>query len=122
MPFNEEEEQEGILEITDDYIDINVGPSEWFNENGNHILEQDYRVNGEVWRVHKSDADPYPSKPHAHCIAGAKRFIGCTLHLGTGILYEKRTSLNRRLDRDQFERLIKLIQPKFPDIKLPLPD
>jgi len=24
------------------------------------------RANGEVWEVHKTDADPYPSDPHAH--------------------------------------------------------
>lgn len=72
-----------IVAETNLTIDVAVGFSRWVNLAGRHILECDYRVGGEVWRVHKNDADPYPSRPHAHCIAGANRFKGCTLHLGT---------------------------------------
>ena len=109
-----------IIDDTDDYIDICLGVSEWQAPDGMYILEEDYRVKGEVWRVHKSDADPYPSNPHAHCVGGAKRFVGCTLHLGTRELFNKRKNLGRLLEQKQFDRLIELIRPKFPDIKLPL--
>jgi hypothetical protein len=110
----------GILADADDHIDLSVGISQWQMLNGLFVLEEDYRVKGEVWRVHKADADPYPSRPHAHCIDGADRFIGCKLHLGSAELYRGRKSLGRRLDGKQFAQLIGLIQPKFPHIVLPL--
>jgi len=105
----------------DEYIDVCVGVSQWKTPDGRFfILEEDFRVNGEIWRVHLNDADPFPSVPHAHCIDGSPRFVGCTLHLGTGEVFRKRDSLNRRLSVGQFMRLIEMIQPKFPHIKLPL--
>ena len=119
--MDEDEEQIGILADTETYVDACVGISEWQLPDGRHILEEDYRVKGEVWRVYKSDADPYPSNPHAHCVGGAKRFISCTLHLGTAELFNGRKPLGRRLDAKQFETLIELIKPKFPSITLPLP-
>src|SRR3989454_10313685 len=99
-------------------IDIDVGVSSWQQMGTNrYILEEDFKVSGDIWRVHLNDADPYPSKPHAHCIGGTKRFIGKKLHLGTGQLFESNnTPLNRRLAKQQFSRLIELIQPKFPGI------
>ncbi len=68
----------------------------------------------------KGDADPYPSRPHAHGVGGAKRFMGLTLHLETGELYDGRKALGRFLHPDQFERLIVMIRPTFPDIERPL--
>lgn len=111
---------QGVLADTSAYVDATVGVMEMILANGYGILEEDYRVKGEVWRVHKGDADPYPSKPHAHCVGGAKRFVGLTLHLGTAELYDGRKPLGRFLSPYQFDRLIEMIQPKFPDIKLPL--
>ncbi len=114
------EDNNEYIDDQDTYIDVCLGIAKWQTPEGWYISEKDYRVKGEVWRVHKSDADPYPSKPHAHCIAGADRFIGCTLHLGTRELFKKRKKLGRLLEQKQFDRLIELIRPKFPDIKLPL--
>lgn len=102
------------------YVDVCVGAVQMQSLDGRCILEEDYRVKGEVWRVHKSDADPYPSNPHAHCVGGANRFVGLTMHLGTAELYDGRKAIGRRLEASQFFRLIQLIQPKFPHIKLPL--
>ncbi|MEM5433476.1 conserved hypothetical protein [Cupriavidus taiwanensis] len=99
------------------YVDVCVGAATWKTRDGRYILEEDFKVSGEVWRVHKSDADPYPSNPHAHCVGGAKR---CTLHLGTAQLYRKRDALGRFLEPSQFERLLELIRPKFPGIIFPL--
>lgn len=110
-----------FLEDTTDHVTVCLGVSGWMNDRGRWIVEDDYRVNGEVWRVHKSDADPFPSRPHAHCIAGAKRFVGCKLHLGTRELYSGNRSIGRFLQPKQFDRLIELIRPKFPEIILPLP-
>ena len=87
----------------------------------NAIVEQrDYKVSGEIWQVHKSDADPFPSKPHAHCIGGRVAYVGCKLHLGTRQLYRGPNPLDRYLHQKQFMRLIELIRPKFPEIELPL--
>lgn len=117
-----EEENEGILiQDTMEFVEISVGISQWKSADGRYLLEEDFKVSGEVWRVHKSDADPYPSNPHAHCVGGKDRYIGCTLHLGTGELFRKRKSLGRFLEPHQFERLLALIAPKFPHLTFPLP-
>lgn len=110
-----------VLADTSDFTDVTIGVSEWQTLDGRYVLEEDYRVAGEVWRVHKNDPDPHPSLPHAHCVAGADRFVGCKLHLGTGQLYKGRNALNRKLSRKQFEQLIAQIQEKFPDAIFPLP-
>ena len=121
---DETAEQNGnasILDETAEYVDVTVGVSAWQETaSERHILEEDYPVSGEVWRVRKSDADPFPSSPHAHCLHGRRRFIGCKLHLGTAELYDGRKPLGRRLHKKQFEQLIDLIRPKFPGITLPL--
>jgi hypothetical protein len=41
------------------------------------------------------DAVSNPSNPHAHCVGGAKRFIGCKLHLGTAQLFKRSEPLGR---------------------------
>jgi hypothetical protein len=111
---------ETLVGETNEYVDVTVGDSQWVTAEGLFFLEEDFRVSGEVWRVHKGDADPYPSKPHAHCIAGANRFVGCKLHLGTRELYRGSKSLGRYLHQKQFDVLIELIRPKFPGLTLPL--
>ena len=35
-----------------------------------------------IWRIHKNDADPFPSNPHAHNVES-----GLKLDLSTGALY-----------------------------------
>jgi hypothetical protein len=113
---------EEIVENKADYISVCVGVAEWTLSDGRFVMEKDYRVDGEIWRVNKYDADPLPSRPHAHCIEGAVRFVGCKLHLGTAELYSpKNKPLGRYLYQKQFERLISLIRPKFPGLVLPLP-
>lgn len=112
---------DGVIEISEQFITVCCGVSLWTKANGRLHLEEDYRVAGEVWRVHKNDADPYPSRPHAHCIGGARRFVGCKLHLGTRQLFTgSNEPLDRFLAQAQFDRLIELISPKFPEIVLPL--
>lgn len=119
--MSENSESELILEETQSHVDVCVGVSQWQKADGRYILEEDYRISGEVWRVHKGDADPYPSSPHAHCVGGSKRFIGYTLHLGSAELFNKREGTGRYLERNQFERLLELIGPKFPHLTFPLP-
>jgi len=49
------------------------------------VLDEKVRIKGEIWLIHRYDADPFPSNPHAHH-AGT----GLKLHLGNGRLYRKR--------------------------------
>jgi hypothetical protein len=109
-----------IVDKSDDYISVNCGVALWEMANGLVWLEEDYRVAGEVWRVHLSDPDPLPSDPHAHCIDG--KFKSSKLHLGTRQLFtSKNKPLDRYLQRRQFDMLIEQVQRKFPHITFPLP-
>lgn len=49
------------------------------------LYEQQVKHKGEVWVIHKNDADPHPSIPHAH-----NYDANLKLHLGNGDLYKKR--------------------------------
>jgi hypothetical protein len=113
---------EEIIKESEDSIDFCLGDCQWVNAEGRFILEEDFSVGGEIWRVNKYDADPLPSNPHAHYIAGKERFVGCKLHLGTAVLYRGREPLGRKLYTKQFQRLIDIIRPKFPNLILPLPN
>jgi hypothetical protein len=115
-------DEDRIVEEGDEYIAVSCGTSQWMEASGLYWLEKDYRVGGEVWRVHKNDPDPYPSRPHAHCIGGRQRFLGCKLHLGTRQLFSSsNVPLDRFMDEKQFTRLIELVRRKFPELVLPLP-
>jgi len=46
------------------------------------LREATIRKDGCVWRIHKNDADPFPSNPHAHNVES-----GLKLNLETGELY-----------------------------------
>jgi hypothetical protein len=74
-----------VLDENVESIELEVGDTSWLTSDGLYHLQEDLRVNGERWRIHKSDADPNPSNPHAHCVAGKHK--GCKLHLGTRQLY-----------------------------------
>lgn len=49
------------------------------------LEEKQVKVGGEVWLIHQNDADPFPSRPHAH-----NKASGVSLDLKTGLLYQKR--------------------------------
>src|ERR1051326_6772659 len=92
-------------------VEISFDLTEWVDRQGYDYIEKDYPVGGEIWRVHKHDPDPYPSRPHAHCISGRKRLVGCKLHLGSRQLFTKHNSpLDRYMRQDQFDRLIEMVR------------
>ena len=72
--------------------------------------EATIKSGGEIWRIHKYDADPFPSNPHAHNLE-----TGLKLHLGTGELFEKTTSKGRL----RCKSLRKLRSLVHSDIQLP---
>ncbi len=59
------------------------------------LEERTVKASGEVWRVHKNDADPFPSNPHAHNLDS-----GLKLHLGTGELFLKRQLAGKIQSKD----------------------
>lgn len=50
-----------------------------------HLYEKQIKVKGQIWELHKNDADPFPSDPHAHNYE-----TGLKLDLSNGNLYKKK--------------------------------
>lgn len=71
--------------------------------------ERTVKVAGEIWRIHKNDADPFPSNPHAHNLES-----GLKLHLGTGGLFRKRVLVDHIGPKD-----LEAIREKLVGIALP---
>ena len=74
------------------------------------LTEQTIKIKGEVWRVHKSDVDSFPSMPHAHNYE-----TGVVLDLGSGDMYDNN---RKRIGAIGCKRLL-LIRGKLTDISLP---
>lgn len=74
------------------------------------LTEKTVKVKGEVWRVHKNDADTWPSNPHAHNFDA-----GLKLHLGTGELFDN----NRKSVGHIGKKKLKAVRDKLGNIKLP---
>lgn len=111
-----------IVRETDEFIELTLGEDTFYqNAAGEYHIQKDYRVGGEVWQVHLTDADPFPSRPHAHCVGGRTSFVGNKLHLGTRQMFHGSKPLDLFLPKKPFARLIQLIQPKFPNMTLPIP-
>jgi len=53
---------------------------------------------GCIWRIHKNDADPFPSNPHAHNLES-----GLKLDLSTGELYLGRRSSGTSIARKHLD-------------------
>jgi hypothetical protein len=64
------------------------------------LIEVTVRANGEIWRIHQNDADPWPSNPHAHNLES-----GLKLHLGTGELFERRRNTGQKVSRKDLEAI-----------------
>jgi len=59
------------------------------------LEEQTVRRHGQVWRIHRNDADPFPSNPHGHNLDS-----GLKLHLGTGELFRKKLFVGKIQAKD----------------------
>lgn len=53
------------------------------------------KVEGELWRIHLYDKDPFPSNPHAHNLE-----TNLKLHLGSGELFQKRQRVGKIAKKD----------------------
>lgn len=69
------------LPIVDEEVELSESaiPQDVFRS----LYEETVKSKGEKWVVHKNDADPFPSDPHAH-----NYDAGLKLHLGNGDLYQ----------------------------------
>ena len=73
------------------------------------IEKKKYRVMGEVWIIHKNDADPFPSSPHAHNYEQ-----NLVMHLGNGRMFRKRSYV-ATANKKQFMA----VRQQINNIKLP---
>ena len=67
------------------------------------VQKRKYKVSGEIWIVHNTDVDPFPSQPHAHNYEQ-----NLTMHLGNGSLYRKRDYICKAKEKS-FLRLRELL-------------
>ena len=68
---------------------------------------------GEIWEIHKTDIDDFPSLPHAHNYRS-----GLSLDLRNGLLYKKR----KQVEKIRYKDLVSLrgkIAEQYPEIVLP---
>lgn len=68
---------------------------------------------GEIWLVHKYDADPFPSNPHSH-----NEFEGLKMDLGSGDLYRRRDWVGRIKRKDLIEIRQKLKRVELPELSV----
>ena len=75
--------------------------------------EEKIKKSGEIWIVHKTDKDPFPSNPHAHNVQTGHKF-----HIGNGKLFNRHNKpLNKQISKKDLKfirnRLSKFDLPKF---------
>ncbi|WP_125564038.1 hypothetical protein [Pseudoalteromonas rubra] len=73
------------------------------------LLEEQVKFKGERWVIHKNDADPFPSSPHAHNYESMLK-----LHLGNGDLYRRTTKVGTMKKKD-----FKSLRNSFKKVKMP---
>lgn len=52
------------------------------------------KKDGQIWRIHKNDNDPFPSNPHAHNVES-----GLKLDLSNGKLYYKNSNTGTSISK-----------------------
>jgi hypothetical protein len=77
------------------------------------LREAQAKHKNEIWEVHRNDADPHPSNPHAHCEEHALK-----MHLGTGELFRKRKLVGKLAVKD-FLALRKKLGELLPGVVFP---
>lgn len=68
------------------------------------------KKDGQIWRIHKNDDDPFPSNPHAHNLESRLK-----LDLSNGNLYYKRRDTGKTISRKD----LLAIRSKITKIQLP---
>jgi hypothetical protein len=80
-----------------------------------YLTEAEIKLQGEIWVIHKNDADPFPSNPHAHNYQQRLK-----MHLGNGDLYMyKQKQPCRRLRKSVFLEFRERVTQRTSSIVLP---
>ncbi|MDO6420856.1 hypothetical protein [Saccharophagus degradans] len=75
--------------------------------------KKNIKVRGQVWVVHLSDADPFPSSPHAH-----NYDENVVMHLGNGKLYRKRKYVGKSKTKHFLELRGKINHVELPPLEI----
>lgn len=67
--------------MSEEYTEITI-PDESFVYRTRFILKEDIKIDRHIWRFHRFDKDPSPSKPHGHCMKTGEK-----LDVYTGEVY-----------------------------------
>jgi hypothetical protein len=80
-----------------------------------YLTEAEIKLQGEIWVIHRNDADPFPSSPHAHNYQQRLK-----MHLGNGDLYtHKQKQPCRRLRKSVFLEFRERVMQRTSSIVLP---
>jgi hypothetical protein len=82
----------------DDILEIELPESPIPPGTPQRMDEATVRRFGCVWRVHKNDPDPFPSRPHAHNLES-----GLKMHLGTGQLFLRGRDTGRKIEKKHLD-------------------
>lgn len=77
------------------------------------LIKGRVKMSGEIWEVHKTDKDPFPSNPHAHNLESKYK-----VDLSNGDLYRKTVKIGN-MRRKDFLLLRELIGKEIKDVTLP---
>lgn len=73
------------------------------------LTEQQIKIKGEKWVIHKNDIDPFPSNLHAHNYQD-----NLVVHLGNGDLYQRRRKVGNLC-----KNKLKLLRGEIRNVSLP---
>lgn len=106
--------------MTDDSIfEVEISNDDFTTKEGHvRLVKKNFKSRGSIWQVHKYDADPFPSLPHAHCSEGM--WQGYKLHLGTREIFSGAKRTDFKLKKKEFSILCNLINEHFEEFSLPL--
>lgn len=90
-------------------------PEHWIEETAGLSSSTQFtlKMGGASWRVHKSDADPWPSTPHAHRLGGREK-----VDLVTGQLWYYRKRSGGRVAHDVLTALQAEVAVRWPDVTI----
>src|SRR5262249_18043513 len=71
------------------------------------------KLGGEIWRIHKSDADDWPSMPHAHRVQGREK-----LDLITGRLWYDRNRSDGTVKERVLDELQSEVAYRWPEVAI----
>ena len=99
---------DAIGTLTSDFEENDI---DWVPIVSDEIKKAIVRNNGQIWVIHQNDADPHPSKPHAHNYQQ-----NIKLDLYNGNLYQKTKCVGKLRSKELTDLIIK-IKSFYPNIE-----